>query len=282
MGLIKLTNQFDTLKYLGPYVSQPYVAELCDFVERVWEIYRQHATDFGGVKHGSLGYLVVRMMYIAEVTSNGIRLNATWDLIPAAMSLLRDRYEQTVRFSWLVRNPDEEEFLKYERAIIGKMNALVRNADPATVQRFAEKMGPIPSWVTEPLSKEDRAYLDAWNSLDLKSMAQKRDAFPPITDTPLAKRGLASWYNSVYAQFSSVSHYDRYSIEMVRPEENEDGTVALSFLPHWLPLLISYTAYLDMIQCSEVTQVCFKQQTSIRFESLFLEWLPLANKFEIE
>jgi len=113
-------------------------------------------------------------------------------------------------------------------------------------------------------------------------MAQKRDALPPITDTPLARRGLASWYNSVYAQFSSVSHYDRFSIEMVRPEENKDGAIVLSFQPHWLPLLILYTAYLDMIQCSEVTQVCFKQQTSIKFEALFLEWLSLAGKLKPE
>jgi hypothetical protein len=196
-----VTNQFDTLKHLGPYVSQPYLADLCDFVERVWETYREHATDYGSITHGSLGYLIVRMMYIAEVTSNGIRLNATWGLTPAAMSLLRDRYEQAVRFSWLVRNPDDEEFLKYERAIFGKMNALVRNADPATVSRFEDSMGPIPSWATEPLTREQRAYFDAWTALDLKSMAQKRDAFPPITDTPLAKRGLASWYNSVYVQY---------------------------------------------------------------------------------
>jgi len=37
-----------------------------------------------------------------------------------------------------------------------------------------------------------------------------------------------------------------------------------------------------MIQCSEVTQVCFKQQTSIKFEALFLEWLSLAGKLKPE
>jgi hypothetical protein len=263
-------------------MSQPYVADLCDFVERVWEIYREHATDFGSVRHGTRDYLIVRMMYIAEVTSTGIRLNATWGLIPPAMSLLRDRYEQAVRFSWLVRNPDDEEFVKYERAIFGKINALVRNVDPATVQRFEQKLGRAPSCATEPLSKEERAYFDAWTTLDLRSMAQKRDAFPPITDTPLAKRRLATWYTSVYAQLSSVSHYDRYSIELVKPIENKDGTVMLSMEPHWLSLLILYDAYLDMIQCSEVTQVCFKQPTSIKFESLFLEWFSLSKQLNID
>jgi hypothetical protein len=263
-------------------MSQPYVADLCDFVERVWEIYREHATDFGSVRHGSRDYLIVRMMYIAEATSTGIRLNATWGLISPAMSLLRDRYEQAVRFSWLVRNPDDEVFVKYERAFFGKINSLVRNVDPETVSRFEEKLGRAPSWATEPLSKEERAYFGAWTNTDLRSMALKRDAFPPITDTPLAMRGLASWYTSVYAQLSSVSHYDRYSIELVKPIEQEDGTVALSMEPHWLALLILYDAYLDMIQCSEVTQVCFKQQTSIKFESLFLEWFSLSKQLKID
>jgi hypothetical protein len=141
------------------------------------------------------------MMYIAEVTSNGIRLNATWSLIPAAMSLLRDRYEQAVRFSWLVRNPDDEEFLKYERAIFGKINALVRNVDNATVSRFEESMGPIPSWVTEPLSKEQRAYLDAWNALDLRSMAQKRDALPPSGPRKTETARLCSVSNRIGSLF---------------------------------------------------------------------------------
>jgi hypothetical protein len=106
-----MENQSETLKYLGPLTAQASIANFCDFAERVWEIYRQLATQHGPIAHGSRKYLGVRMMYIAEVTSNAIRLNATWSLTPAAMSLLRDRYEQTARFSWLVRNPDQAEYL---------------------------------------------------------------------------------------------------------------------------------------------------------------------------
>ena len=80
-------DRSEILKLLGPYVSQPYVAQLCDFGERVWEIYREHATNYGSIPHGSRDYLIVRTMYIAEVTSSAIRLTATWSLIPAAMSL---------------------------------------------------------------------------------------------------------------------------------------------------------------------------------------------------
>jgi hypothetical protein len=136
-----MANQSETLQYLGPLVAQAPIANFCDFAERVWEIYRQLATQHGPIAHGSRKYLVVRMMYIAEVTSNAIRLNATWSLTPAAMSLLRDRYEQTVRFSWLVRNPDQGEYLKYERAMLGKINSIVSNLDPKIVERFAAQMG---------------------------------------------------------------------------------------------------------------------------------------------
>jgi hypothetical protein len=219
----------ETLEYLGPLVNQLYVAELCDFTERVWEIFRTHATEYGAIKHGSRDYLIVRMMYIAEVTSNAIRLNATWELTPAAMSLLRDRYEQTVRFSWLVRNPDPQEYVKYERAMFGKINTLVRNVEPETVKHFEESMGPIAPWAIEPLTKQERHYFNAWNDLDLRSMARKRDAFPPIADNLLAKEKLERSYNAVYGQLSSVSHYDRFSIEMVKPRSSVDGTVGLSF-----------------------------------------------------
>jgi len=59
-----MSNQSETLGYLGPLVSQPYIAELCDFAERVWEAFREHARQHGTVTHGSREYLIVRMMYI--------------------------------------------------------------------------------------------------------------------------------------------------------------------------------------------------------------------------
>src|SRR4051794_23772325 len=97
-----------TLEHLGPLTSQLYIADLCDFVERVWEAYRECARLHGPLARGSREHLIVRMMYISDATSTAIRLTATWSLIPSAMSLLRDRYEQAVRFSWLARNPDPD------------------------------------------------------------------------------------------------------------------------------------------------------------------------------
>jgi hypothetical protein len=275
-----MSEEFDTRQVLGPFVNQIYVSQLCDLDERVWEIFRMHARERGPIEHGSHDYLIVRMMHIAESTSNGIRMDATWGLIPPAMSLVRDRYEQTIRFSWLVRNPNKGEYEKYERFMIEKIRNVVRNIAPETVERFAEVGQVLPLWTTQQLTKEERDYLEEWERLDLRSMAAKRDGFPPIANNRLSNEKLEPWYNAVYRQLSSISHYDRFAVEMVRPRPVEDCKVVMDFEPHWPQLLILYTVLLDIIQCYEGTSVCFDRDTSIKFESLFIEWVSLASKYE--
>jgi hypothetical protein len=163
--------------------------------------------------------------------------------------------------------------------MLAKIRIVARDIAPETIKGFG-KAGQLPLWITEPLSKEDREYLEAWEKLDLKSMASRRDGFPPIADNLLSKEKLEQWYNAVYRQFSSVSHYDRFSIEMVSAQPYDGDKVVMGLLPHWPKLLILYTALLDIIQCYEATSVCFGQNTSIKFESLFREWVTLAAKFE--
>jgi hypothetical protein len=238
-----MSENFETREHLGPLVNQLYISALCELDERVWEVFRHHAIEYGPIEQGSHDDLIIRMMHIAESTSNAIRMDATWGLIPPTMSLVRDRYEQTVRFSWLVRNPAKEEFDKYERFMFVKIRALVRDIDPATVTRFSIAGQELPAWATEILSREDRAYLEAWKKVDLRSMAAKRDEFPPIADNSLSKEKLERWYSPVYRQFSSMTHYDRFGVEMVQPQPTEDGKVVIETRPHWPKLLILYTAF---------------------------------------
>ena len=210
-----MPNRPEVLDHLGPYVQHGPIAGCCELSERVWRTYNELTTGYVHSDPSSREYLILCMLYIAEITSTAIRLNTTWGLTHAAMSLLRDRYEQTVRFSWLVRNPDKTEFGKYERTKVAKINSIVRNLEPDTIKHFEAILGPTPAWATETPTKEDRTFLEAWNTLDLKSMALKRDAFPALADTVLAKKKLASSYEAIYRQFSSVSHYDRFSIELL-------------------------------------------------------------------
>jgi hypothetical protein len=219
-------------EHLGPRAQLPPVAECCRLTERVWLKYLELAGDYRYSDKDSREYLIVRMLYIAEITSSAIRLNASWGLTHAAMSLLRDRYEQTVRFSWLVRNPDPLAFEKYDRTKFSKMGDLARSARPETREHFEKLFGPLPAWATRPPTKEQRAFFEEWSKLDLRSMAKKRDEFPPLSDLPVAKEMLAPWYGGIYAQFSSVSHYDRYSIELMTVNELPDGRQYLGAQPY--------------------------------------------------
>src|SRR3984893_19481561 len=126
----------EVLEHLGPYSQHGPIAAFCELYERVWRTYNELTAGYIHSNQYSREYLILRMLYIAEITSTAIRLNATWALTPAAMSLLRDRYEQTVRFSWLVRNPDNTEVEKYERTKVAKINSIARNPGPRHHKTF--------------------------------------------------------------------------------------------------------------------------------------------------
>jgi hypothetical protein len=280
MVVSRMSKRIAIFEHLGPYAQDGPVAGLCEFTERVWSTYQDitgayvHAGDF------SREYLVVRMLYIAEITSSAVRLNASWALTHAAMSLLRDRYEQVVRFSYLFRNPDQTEFQKYERSKFAKINSLIRNMSPEMRSRYHEITGqPLPAWATDTPTKEERAQLEAWNSLDLRTMVTKRDAFPPLANTALARESLGHWYGSIYAQFSSVTHYDRYGIELLGLQPREDGSPVLATEPHWSDILILQNAQFDLIQCFEAAHICHKADAAKAFEALLEDWLALSQQF---
>src|SRR5271156_3912092 len=119
------------------------------------------------------------------------------------MSLLRDRYEQTVRFSWLARQPDAEELKKYMLYFYSKARLLMRSASAR--QDYEQSTGkPPPQWVTETLTKEQNNEMRKWESIDLRAMASRRDSLPLLTELQIGKETLERHYETIYAQFSSV------------------------------------------------------------------------------
>jgi hypothetical protein len=243
----------------------------------VWRTYNELTAGYIHSDPNSREYLFLRMLYIAEVTSTAIRLNAPGAHTPR-MSLLRDRYEQTVRFSWLLRNPDTSAFEKYERTRVARINSTVRNLDPDTIKHFDAVLGPTPAWATETPTKEERAFLEAWNTLDLKSMALKRDDFPPLVDTMLARKKLAPSYEAIYRQFSSVSHYDRFSIELLGLQQYPDGKLVLGTQPHWPGLLLLRNTDFDILQCFEAAHICHQKDAAEVFEKFLTEWYLISQQ----
>jgi hypothetical protein len=279
MVVSRMSKRIAMFEHLGPYAQDGPVAALCELTERVWSTYLGMAGAYVHAGEDSCEYLVVRMLYIAEITSSAVRLNASWALTVAAMSLLRDRYEQVVRFSWLFRNPDPAEFQKYERSKLAKITSLVRNMSPETRSQYQELTGkPLPAWATDTPTKEERAQLEAWNKMDLRTMATGRDAFPPIADTVLAKQPVAGWYGSIYSQLSSVTHYDHYGIELLGLQKMADGSPVLATQPHWPGMLILQNAQFDLIQCFEAAHLCHKADAATTFDVLLAEWLALSKQ----
>jgi hypothetical protein len=193
------------LDHLGPFVKLPPVAAFGSTSERAYELYREAVGGHERKDETTTQHLVTRMMYIAEATGVVLRLGASWGLSHPALSLLRDRYEQTVRFSWLARQPNNHEMVKYVASHYAKSIKLYQSLPEAV----RNELGKIPvtgeGWITEKPTKEQLKYLDRWNALDLRSMAQKRDALPPVSDCPLARESLSYFYTTGIYHSSALS-----------------------------------------------------------------------------
>lgn len=269
------------LDHLGPYTQHEPVQALCLLSQRIWEQFHaitgEESNDHEYWRH----FFAPRMMYISEVMSRGIRLNASWALTHAAMSLFRDRYEQTVRFSWLTRQMDGKEMEKYMLFYYAKMRSILKNVPEETRQHYEKIMGPAPSWATEEITKEQTQKMREWEALDLRSMARKRDALPEITDLPVGLEKLAGWYDSIYAQFSSVAHFDSYSLQMLSLHRAPSGQLVLAADPHWPSLLVLQNCLFDALQCFEATMAFYDRLRAAVFNELHTEWSHIADKMNL-
>jgi hypothetical protein len=195
------------------------------------------------------------------------------------MSLVRDRYEQAVRHSWLMHQPDNAELVKYIGFYYLKMNKIYAQLDRATKRELQTGGINFDSWVMEKPSKEQQEYLGRWESLDLASMAAKRDAL--LTDRVPCKplRELGSYYTSIYRQFSSVSHSDMYSMTLLGLHKMPDGDgVALAPDPWWPAILSLHTSLFDIIQCSEASALEYNVDRRSEWQALFERWKECKDR----
>jgi hypothetical protein len=212
------------------------------------------------------------MMYIAEATSTAVRLNATWGLSTPAMSLARDRYEQVVRFSWLARQTTNLEWAKFLGSHYDKSNKLYRSMSDAQRKEFDKLTGALPSWMTSAPTKEKRKFLERWQATPLDVLARKRDELLGPGKSALDKATLADLYTPIYAQFSSVTHYDFYALQLVGLHKSPAGQWVLAPDPQWPGILCLHNALFDIIQCHEASVAYFGGTEAEEFNSLYTSW----------
>lgn len=261
---------------LGPFAKQPSVAAACDLSKRAW--IRLNELRGGPVRTDECGpeHLLTRLLYAAESHSAAIRIDATWSLVLPAMSLLRDRYEQVVRFSWLARQTDSEQFAAFIDTYYAKAAKVFGNISPATWAEY-EAMPAKPN-VQAPLSKQDREHLSRWESLDLRSMAEKRDKLPPKTSSVVDTQPLADLYPSVYQQFSSVSHTDMFALNMLNFFKNSAGDRVLAADPQWPAVVCVLNAMMDIVQCHDAVSGFTDKAHEKAYDDLIIEWVALRDQ----
>jgi hypothetical protein len=268
-----MTRRPIVLDHQGDYIKHEPVAAFGAISDEVYSIF--HDATGGHDKKGERprDHLITRLMYMAETTSTALRLNVSWALSIPGMSLARDRYEQVVRFSWLARQPDNVELVKFINTHYAKADKVMRSID----ERIAPHMDVLyPNWRKEPLPKKEREKLSEWENLDLLSMATKRDKLMPAKPSQIDEERLADLYAPVYQQFSSVSHCDMYGVNMLGLHEAPSGQLVLAPSPWWPAMLCGFNSLFDLIQCHAA--ISFMGKDSTIFDEVHSRWQKLNRK----
>ncbi len=273
-----MINRPQVLDHMGLYINHPPVKELSKISERVFDLFHTIMGGHEKQQQSDRDYLVTRLIYISEITSTAIRLNASWALTHAAMSLARDRYEQVVRFSWLARQKDDAEMQKFYAYYHARANKIFRSLKDKAKEEFDKMVDNPPEWTTRPFTSDEKKYFEAWDTLDLLSLVKKRDKIEPLGQSLLAIQKLEQYYPAVYQQFSSVSHTDMYSVALLGLHKNALGDFVLAPDPYWPAFLTCFNALFDTLQCFECAQGFYNKDCEKDFAEIFQEWDNLANK----
>ena len=265
---------------LGPAIQHPPVAACASLSDEIFGAL--HRAREGHERKGETGreHLLTRFLYLAESTSTGVRMNASWTLILPAMSLLRDRYEQVVRFSWLSRQINTEEIVKFLDHYHARSNAVFGNLSAAQWVQLEGVMAMKPERPSK-LSKLEKEHLSRWEKLDLRSMAIKRDKVTPKTSSPIEGQTLADLYTPIYQHFSSVSHGDAFGLDMLRLQKSPTDTIILAPDPWWPAFLCLFNSLFDLIQCHEAVSAFPKRPQEPKFDGYLTRWLEVRDKILI-
>ena len=230
-------------EHLGDYTKNPAFAAFHDLSVRSFAMYHDGISRADTTR--PLVDLIRRMTYVAEATSSGLRLNASWALTHPAFSLCRDRYEQCVRFSWLARQGDDREWHRYIAEFYLTRHRLKNAFDQSGIALpvdLDDGLSEAPAYVRERFAD--------WRNTPIDQKARRRDGLAGITGSAVDRESLFGFYDSIYRQGSSVSHYDLYSVNMLGPYDGPDGVV-LAPDPGMPIVLTLHCALFDIIQCAE-------------------------------
>lgn len=273
-GPLPMGSQFGgrmkAFEHLGGYTANPAFAAFHGLSVRAFAMYHERITVADATR--PMVDLIRRMTYVAEATSAGLRLGASWALTHPAFSLCRDRYEQCVRFSWLARQSDDREWYRYiadyylTRYRLKKAFEQSKIGIPVSLD---DGLAEAPAYVRERFAR--------WRNTPLDQMARRRDELAGITGSDVDQETLFDFYHSIYRQGSSVSHYDLYSVKMLGLYDGPEGTV-LAPDPGMPIVLALHCALFDIVQCAEALVVAEAPGVVKTLDGLIAEWWTYTRR----
>jgi hypothetical protein len=259
-----------TFDHFGDYKRNPAFCAFHDLSVRAFALFHDNIGDADAQR--PMTDLIRRMLYVAEASSVGLRLDASWALTHPAFSLCRDRYEQCVRFSWLARQTDAREWYRYIADYYLTRHRLKNAFDQnkvVTPVDLDDGLAEAPAYVRERF-----AY---WRNTPVDQMVRRRDELAGITGSRVDRESLFSLYDSIYRQGSSVAHYDLYSINMLGLRKGPEGFV-LAPDPSMPIVLVLHCAIFDIIQCAEALAKCEVPAPTDILDAMVSEWWTFVRR----
>lgn len=97
-----------------------------------------------------------------------------------------------------------------------------------------------------------------------------------ITDTKIDSEKVEIFYESIYRQGSSVSHFDAYSIKMLNLYRKNDQTI-LAPDPLFPAILALHNALFDIITTAEAVAAFDRMSDKEEWEKLLADWRRTAK-----
>lgn len=259
--------------HYGPHMNERFTQQLSDLSDRVWLAFDQLTDTEQRRDNSTKQHAATRLNYISRSTSVAIRLNSSWALSVPAMALLRVRYEQAVRLSWLARQADNSGFSKLLLSFFSIQKKIYENTEDAHKDYLYSDIEELPSWLTEKWDKTDWDFARRWERQSILEVVRERDKFNPLSEAPISQEKLSDFYNPIYRQFSSAVHTNMHSTSLVGIYVTSNGLSVLAPDPRWPSHLLAFNAILDIIQIYE---------TSIAFFDVSIEKCQFVNAFLVE